>query len=95
MKFYKKKTNPMKFYNYNNTLDYYAKIRGNKLTSIFISYYKTTMFFKNGKYNNTKNAAYITYNGYKKFYLNDKLYGYHYNFTKESWRRFVKLQAFL
>jgi hypothetical protein len=28
-------------------------------------------------------------------HLNDIRYGYHTDFTKESWRRFVKLQVFL
>jgi hypothetical protein len=42
-----------------------------------------------------KNAAYINYNGYQQFHLNGKLYGDSYTFDKESWRKFVKLQAFL
>jgi hypothetical protein len=86
----------MKFYIDNENNDYWNKTKDNKLTSIFISYYKTTIFFKNGIFHNNKNSAYINKNNrFKVFYLNGKLYGYHYNFTKESWRRFIKLQAFL
>jgi tetratricopeptide (TPR) repeat protein len=48
----------------------------------------------NSKYNNAKNAAYV-YDGYKEFYLNDKCCGIDDDFTKGSWRRFVKIQAFL
>ena len=50
-------------------------------------------FYKNGMPHNFKNTDYVNRNGYKTFYLNGKCYGN--NFTKESWRRFVKLQAFL
>jgi hypothetical protein len=85
----------MKFYKYNHQIDPYVKIINNKLTSVFISFHKTTMFFKNGKYHNNKNTAFIRYDGYKIFNLNGEFYGYNTDFTKESWRRFVKLQAFL
>ena len=52
-------------------------------------------FYKNGKYHNSKNAAIINYIGYKEFSLNDEYYGDEYDFTKQSWRRFVKLKFFL
>jgi hypothetical protein len=44
---------------------------------------------------NNKNAAIIYCSSYKEFSLNDKKYGNENTFTKQSWRRFVKLQAFL
>ena len=85
----------MKFYkdNYRNKYIYWCKIKDNKLTAI---YYDSiaVRFFKNGNHHNTKNAAYV-YDGYKEFYLNDKCCSIDDDFTKESWRRFVKLQAFI
>ena len=48
-------------------------------------------FFKNGTYHNAKNAAYISHY-YQSFYLNGTTCGKSNKFTKESWRRFVKLQ---
>jgi hypothetical protein len=80
----------MKFYRYFN----YNKGRVNKLTAIY-SDNNYAIFCKNGKYYNTKNAAYIHNSAYKEFWLNDKYYGNQNDFTKESWRRFTKLQAFL
>ena len=86
----------MKFYrDMNNYDDYWNKIRNNKLNAILLDYYNAVLFYKNGKENNTKNASYIAKSGYKQFCLNDKDYGTNNDFTKESWRRFVKLQAFL
>jgi hypothetical protein len=85
----------MKFYRYNDTdYSFFYKIQNNKLNAI---YYDNIVirFFKNGKYHNTKNATLIYYNGYKEFCLNNKYYGYKFNFTKKSWRRFVKMQVFL
>mgnify|MGYP007069469517 CR=1 FL=1 len=73
----------------------YIKIINNKLTSVFMSFHKTTMFFKNGKYHNNKNAAIYYIDGIKDFRLNGKYYSNQNKFTKKSWRRFVKLQAFL
>ena len=80
----------MKFY-----INSYLKIKENKLTAIDFDYYYYTRFFKNGVRNNNKNAAIIHILNYKAFYLNGKYYGYDIDFTKESWRRFVKMQAFL
>ena len=73
----------------------YVKIKNNKLTSVFMSFYKTTMFFKNGKYHNSKNAAIYYIDGIKQFYLNGKYYSNYNSFTRKSWRKFVKLMAFL
>jgi hypothetical protein len=85
----------MKFYKYNHQIDPYVKIINNKLTSVFISFHKTTMFFKNGKYHNNKNAAIYYIDGIKEFRLNSEYYGNHKSFTKESWRKSFKLQVFL
>jgi hypothetical protein len=65
-----------------------------KLTAIYCDI-ASTFFYTNGYENNIKNASYISKNDYKEFSLNGKCYGNKYNFTKQSWRRFVKLQAFL
>jgi hypothetical protein len=65
-----------------------------KFTAIYC-HYEYVKFVKNGMYHNTKNAAYIRLYGYKDFSLNDIKYGDNYKFTKQSWRRFCKLQAFL
>ena len=84
----------MKFYKDKNFYLYY--IRRIKLTAIL--YYnstKTISFFKNGIWHNSKNAAYIRLNVCKEFSLNGKFYGRENNFTKKSWRKFVKLQTFL
>jgi hypothetical protein len=86
----------MKFYrDIDNNIynDYWNKIYYNKLTAIHCDSI-AIRFFKNGIKNNNKNASYISNSG-KVFWLNNKSYGYGNNFTKESWRRFVKLQAFL
>ena len=66
----------------------------NKLNAVHIDHVATD-FFKNGKLHNFKNAAYITSKMEKSFYLNGINYGINYSFTKKSWRRFVKMQAFL
>jgi hypothetical protein len=76
-----------------NNIFYYNKIKNNNLTCVYYDNI-AIRFFKNGKYNNTKNAAYITYDGYKEFFINNICYGDN-NFTKHSWRKFAKLQAFL
>ncbi len=65
-----------------------------KLTAIY-SHAEYVQFFKNGMYHNPKNADIIDNYGNKDFSLNDKVYGDQDKFTKKSWRRFVKLQAFL
>ena len=84
----------MKFYrDKHNSSYYWYKIINNKLDVIY--YDIGSWFFKNGELYNTKNASYKGNDGYKEFNLNGIIYGYEYDFTKESWRRFVKLQAFL
>ena len=87
----------MKFYSENKKY-YDRKIELLKLTAIYCCYNKTTLcviFFKNGLPHNSKDGAYIDDNRYKAFYLNGKYYGNENSFTKELWRKFVKLQAFL
>ena len=80
----------MKFYKSN----FYHKIINNKLNVVYSDFYNV-IFYKNGLPHNSKDGAYIDDNRYKAFYLNGKYYGYDIDFTKESWRRFVKMQAFL
>ncbi len=83
----------MKFYkiNYISNLD-------DKITAIFntlnINSLHCVRFIKNGKHHNPKNAAYISKYGSKQFCLNNMSYGCKNDFTKETWRRFVKLQVF-
>ena len=86
----------MKFYKDTNswTYDFWNKIVNNKLTATYINSY-TSIFLKNGLINNPKNVAYIRFDGYKEFWLNGKIYGDENDFTKSSWRKFTKLQAFL
>lgn len=69
----------------------------NKKDAIYCTfiYNHHIVFYKNGMLHNAKNASYIHNSGYKAFYLNDEYYGNHNNFTKQSWRRFVKMQVFL
>ena len=84
----------MKFYREDkNNYEYWNKIIRNKLNAIYHS--ESVWFFKSGKHHNFKNASYFNYNGYKEFSLNGKLYGYENDFTKKSWRKFVKIQVFL
>jgi hypothetical protein len=83
----------MKFYKQND-FNYYIKIKNNKLTAIYC-HYLYVCFYKNGNIHNVKNAAFINENNYKKYFLNDQFYGNKNNFTKETWRIFVKLKAFL
>ena len=81
----------MKFYKSKNLY----KIGKFPLTVIYDNSYYVE-FYKNGKSNNCKNAAFFCIDGYyKDFYLNGKFYGNQYTFTKQSWRRFCKLKAFL
>ncbi len=82
----------MKFYRYNPKYNYLFKIINNNLIGIYSSF--SVHFFKNGKLHNTKNAAIIYYN-IKEFYLSGKYCGCEDDFTKQSWRKFVKLQAFI
>ena len=69
-----------------------SEIKDNKLTAIYHNY-DYIAFVKNSKLHNDKNAAYIY--EHKDFRLNGKYYSNQNKFTKKSWRRFVKLQAFL
>ncbi len=87
----------MKFYKYKNDCNYWDKIKKYELTAIYYQPNRSiyVQFFKNGKYHNVKNVDYINSNGQKYFSLNNKFYGSINEFTKKSWRRFVKLQAFL
>jgi hypothetical protein len=82
----------MKFYRVTNYI-YWSKFINSKLNAIYCD--ANIRFLKNGKHHNTKNAAFINYKGDKQFILNGKFYGNQINFTKESWRRFVKLNVFL
>ena len=83
----------MKFYN-DKKFDFYRiKILKNNLTSICHND-AYICFFKNGEAHNYKNACYINILGLKQFCLNNMSYGYNNDFTKKSWRRFVKLQVF-
>ncbi len=63
----------------------------NKLNAVYGNKINV-QFHKNGKYSNNNNAAIIFWNGYKQFYIKNKHYGDY--FDKQSWRKFVKLQAF-
>lgn len=89
----------MKFYKFAQDFRYYQYVSYYNLTCILTSK-NHVLFYKNGFKHNTKNAAYISYNKYKKisyrcFYLNARLYGYKKDFTKSSWRKYIKLQIFL
>ena len=86
----------MKFYiEYNNIYNsFFHKVIVSKLTAIYCRSTLQVDFYKNGELHNTKNAA-IMVDSYKGFYLNEEFYGNQNDFTKESWRRFVKLQVFL
>jgi hypothetical protein len=70
------------------------KIQILKLNAIFRNE-KYIIFFKEGSFHNDKNASYVDKNEYKSFCLNGEFYSYEKDFTKESWRRYTKLQAFL
>ena len=86
----------MKFYRDKSESDLcWNKILDDKLTCILLDSYEVITFYKSGELNNTKNASYNNNSGHKVFYLNDEYYGDLNDFTKKSWRRFVKLQAFL
>jgi len=83
----------MKFYKYKYGFGYFNKIMVNKFNAIY-SDRDVIAFYRNGKLHNTKNASYILFKN-KSFCLNANHYGYECDFTKESWRRFVKMQVFL
>ncbi len=78
----------MKFYNKKK----WSEIMKCKLTAIYRNNIYIA-FFKNGKINNNKNAASVSFK-YKGFYLSGIHYGNNKDFTKQSWRKFAKLQAF-
>jgi hypothetical protein len=87
----------MKFYrdrDINNNY-YHNKICDNNLSACYLdSEDEEILFFNNGYIHNFKNAAYVT-KGFKSFYLNGYFCDTSWYFTKESWRRFVKLQVFI
>jgi hypothetical protein len=91
----------MKFYKEDPDYDeIYYEIISNKFTAIISSKNLATndscvYFFKKGLLHNNKNAAYIDEKKRQQFCLNDKCYGHKDDFAKESWRRFVKMQAFI
>jgi hypothetical protein len=88
----------MKFYREKKT-DYWCKIVNKKITSVYqVIFHNDSIcvhFLKNGEQHNSKNAAIIRYDGTRQFILNNIFYNPDIPFTKESWRRFVKMQAFL
>ena len=84
----------MKFYRDIDNYIYWYKIKDNKLTAIYCDN-RCVFFYKNGKKHNSKNASFVEPNALKVFRLYDKFYGDQKTFTKYSWRKFVKLQAFL
>lgn len=88
----------MKFYRDKINSYFWHKIKDNKLTSVyqfkFDNNNECTHFFKNGVHTNAKNAAEIYFSGYKTFYYNGIYCGYEKIFTKQSWRKFIKLQVF-
>ena len=84
----------MKFYIEYIDSGYFHKIICYKLSGICCNRYSIS-FLKNGKFHNTKNAAYIEKNGYKEFILDDITFGCALDFAKKSWRRFVRMQTFL
>ena len=73
---------------------YYSQINDKQLNAIYHNPIKVE-FLKNGLDYNTKNAAIVYINGYKRYCLHDIIYGDSTKFTKQSWRRFVKLQILL
>ena len=84
----------MKFYRGKNDNYFEFKIIDNKLTAIYCKYF-SIIFYKNGKWYNNKNAAFINDSVFKYFYLNGIYYGNKYKFTKQSSRRFVKMEILL
>jgi hypothetical protein len=90
----------MKFYKNNKKNNYKTYITQN-LSEI--------IFTKEEMWHNEKDASYIGHttqlwdsdkgklveHSFKLFYLNGKFYGNENDFTKKSWRRFVKMKVFL
>ena len=85
----------MKFYRYNINYFFHNNIIINNLTAVYLNFYGSISFYKNGLYHNDKNLSFIDNDGYKEFCLNGKIYSNNTNFTKKTWRKFVKLKAFL
>jgi hypothetical protein len=85
----------MRFYKYNQLGNYLNIISYYKLNAIYSYQSGAVAFFKNAKAHSYKNASYIRRDGYKEFWLNGNFNGNHNEFTKKSWRKFVKLQLFL
>jgi hypothetical protein len=85
----------MKFYRDLIYRYYYANLLNSDNTAIYCN--ENYMFFyKNGEFHNSKNATYIDFTSKQRsFRLKNKYYGREGDFTKESWRKFVKLRAFL
>ena len=84
----------MKFYKDNTNIYSFNEMNHNKLTYVYCNKI-TVQFIKNGKNHNFKNMGYIVNNTTKWFYLYGKYFGNQNDFTKSSWRKFAKLQAFL
>jgi hypothetical protein len=82
----------MKFYREKKTSGYWQIIKSFKLTAVYSLHF--VIFFKNGLRHNSKNAAYIA-GRIPDFWLNGIFYGSKKEFSKKSWRKFVKLQAFI
>mgnify|MGYP007071561069 CR=1 FL=1 len=88
----------MKFFKYKvYSIQHLIKLKFviyNKLTAIISDPYNVS-FYEYGLKHNVKNAAYISYDGYKEFWLNNMRHDNENNFDKQKWRKFVKLKAFL
>ena len=83
----------MKFYKSNSYYGpYLEKILSNKLNAIYCDA-DNIAFYRYGLFHNAKNVAWI-YNNYSEFMLDNICYGTINDFTKKSWRRFVKMQVF-
>ena len=85
----------MKFYKFVYEAYYLDRIKDYNLTAIYRSSTSSIQFYKNGLLHNYKNAAYAFISKHRQFYLNGEFYGNKNDFTKQSWRKFCKLQAFL
>jgi hypothetical protein len=85
----------MKFYAFNKRKNFYlAIIKNKKLTAIYSDSFAVD-FFKDGLRSNCKEAAHIRSDRFKEYFFNEIYYGNSQYFTKKSWRRFIKLRAFL
>ena len=88
----------MKFFKYKAvSIKHIIKLRfviANKLTVIISDPYNIS-FYEDGLKHNVKNAAYISNDGTKEFWLNNMRYGNENDFDKQKWRRLVKMNVFL